>query len=139
MVSDVRNFSYRILDNLTGDGNVPLPALGWSEVLVYGVEACAGADAGDIILESWANRIQAAEGRIIAKLGISALGVDGGIFFANRRRPGRVTSQTQHIFDDVRTAHKATESGAHRGLTITFDVPGHTDSRLEALVIWMPQ
>ncbi len=135
MVSDVRNFSYCILNNLTGDGYVPLPTLRWSEVLVYGIETCAGADSRQGIFQARTNGVKTTESRIVAKprtLVASPVGV-------NHRCPRRITSQTQHIFDDVRTAHKATESHAHRGLAITFDVPGHAYSWLKALVICLPQ
>src|SRR5437870_638895 len=135
MVSDIGDFGYRIFNNFTRDGYVPLPALRWSEVLVHSVEACAVADAGDGILQTGINCIETTESRIVAKLGISV----AAPVRINHRRPRRVTGQAQDIFDHVRAAHEATKSRAHRSLAITLDVPGHTYSWLEALVIWMPQ
>src|SRR5437868_4655453 len=134
MVSDVRKFGYCIFDNFTGDCYVPLPALRWSEVLVYGVKARAVADAGDGILQTGIDCIQTAKSRIVAKLGISVAAPVG----INHRGPGRVTGQAQDIFDHVRAAHETTKSRAHCCLAITLDVPGHTYSWLETLVIWMP-
>ena len=68
MVSDVGNFGYRIFNNLTGDGDVPLPALGWSEVLVHSGEARGVADAGDITLQAGIDCIKTAESWIVRKI-----------------------------------------------------------------------
>src|SRR6267154_5794594 len=135
MVSDVRNFSYCVLDNLTGDGYVPLPTLWWSKVLIHGTEACAGANSGQGIFQARTDGVEAAEGRIVAKSGGSVASPVG----VNHLGPRRIAGQTQYIFNHVRATHETPESRAHRSLAITLDVPSQPNSWLETFVIWMPQ
>src|SRR5258706_14059468 len=134
MVSDVGNLSHGILNNFTGDGEVPLPALGWSEVLVNSGKARAGTDAGDITFQTGIDCIKPTESWIVRKIYVPASPIR-----ASRLGPRRIAGHTQNIFDHVRTAHEAAEPRAPRSLAIPFDVPSHTYSWLEALVIWVPQ
>src|SRR5207253_4279411 len=102
MVSDVGKLGYRILNNFTGDGYVPLPALGWSEVLVDSVEACAVADASDGISQAGTNGIKTPEGRIVAKPG-GSVASPVGVYDS---RPRRIAGQAQNVFNHVRTTHE---------------------------------
>ena len=135
MVSDIGNFGYCILNNFTRDSYIPLPALGWPEVLIYSGKAGGITYSSDRIFQAGTNRIKTTEGRIVAQL----RGSVSSPVRIYHRGPWRVTGQPQHIFDHVRTTHKAAESRAHRSLAVAFHVPSHTYSWLEPLVIWMPQ
>src|SRR5258708_16973838 len=134
MVSDVGNFSYRVSHDFTGDGEVPLPALGWPEVLVHRGKARVVADAGDITHQTGIDCIKTTESWIVRKIYLGASPVRAYLC-----RPRRITGHAQHVFNHVRAAHEAAEARAHRSLAITLDVPGHTYSWLETFVIWMPQ
>src|SRR5213078_4102908 len=96
MVSYVGNFSHRIFNNFTGDGDVPLPALGWSEILVHRGKARVVADAGDIINQTGIDCIKTAESWIVRKICRTASPVR-----AYRFRPRRITGHAQDIFDHV--------------------------------------
>src|SRR5438552_3741125 len=115
MVSYVRGFDHYILYDFPRDGQVPLPALRRTEVLINGIERRG---VGKGILQPGIDGIETAEGRTIIERNTASSPT-----LIDRLSPGRVAAQEEHA-SHSRSAQVASAAEAKCGLAITKDVPG---------------
>src|SRR5262249_21480146 len=98
-------FDHSILHDFPRNRDIPLPALGWTEVDVSRSEPSVRTYSRNRILQSGANRIQAAADRTISESESATL--PAGI---NILGPGWVVGHIKQVADNLRTAHVPTES-----------------------------